>query len=87
MNFVDNWKSAWKFISIQCFAAIAAGQGAVGAIKVLGIKSDIYATYGTHIGTITIILAFLGGFGVLTQQDSLPSWLPMWKLKSPEDQK
>lgn len=87
MNFIDNWKSAWKFISIQCFAAIAAGHGAVGIADLFGVKGDFYATYGHEISTATIILAFLGGFGVLTQQDSLPDWLPMWKLRPPEEKK
>ena len=81
MTFTDRWKQAWKFISVQCFAAIAAGQAAVGAVAALGIKADIYAQHGTLIGTVTIALAFFGAFGVLVQQDSLPNWMP-WKLKS-----
>lgn len=85
MNFVDNWKRGWKFISIQCFAVIAAGHGAAGIAAIAGVTNDFYARYGHEISTATIVLAFIGGFGVLTQQDSLPDWLPMWKLKQPED--
>jgi hypothetical protein len=84
MNFIDRWKQAWKFISVQCFAAITAGQGAVGLVKVLGINEDIYSQHGTLIGTVTIALAFCGGFGVLIQQDTLPDWVPsFWKPKPP----
>jgi hypothetical protein len=81
MNIVENWKQVWKWISFQCFALIAAGHGTVGIVAFLGIPNEIYAQHGHLISTVTIVLAFLGSFGLLIQQDSLPDWVP-WKLKA-----
>lgn len=85
MKFADDWKTMWKWISFQCFALLIAGHGVPMLLAVFGINSgvlDAFAKEHTYaISIATIVVAFLGIFGLTIQQDTLPNWLP-WKLNT-----
>ena len=74
MILISNWKDCWKWISTQCFAAIAAGQSTYALYVMTLDKTEQIAfitTYGHYIALATIALAFFGAFGRNINQTSL----------------
>lgn len=64
MKLIDNWQSAWKWLSVNCMVVAAAIQGAW-----IYIPEDMRMDIPQHlVGIITIFLLILGVIGRLTKQ-------------------
>lgn len=59
MKLVDDWKQAWKWLSVNCMAVAAAIQGAWISLSD-DIRSEL-PQYAIHIATIAILVAGIGG--------------------------
>jgi hypothetical protein len=67
MNIVANWRNCWKWVSQQCFSAIAAGHMAL-ALLPADEQRAIYLQHAALISYTTVGVAFLGFFGRLVNQ-------------------
>jgi hypothetical protein len=59
MKLIDEWKSAWKFLSVNCMAMAAAIQGTW-----MTLSDDMKAELPKnifHIATIAVLVAGIGG--------------------------
>ena len=59
MRLIDEWKSAWKFASVNCMALAAAIQGTF-----MSLSDDMKAALHHnlfHIATIIVLVAGIGG--------------------------
>jgi hypothetical protein len=64
LNLVEDWKDAWKWISVNCMVLAGAIQGAW-----LYIPEDMKQSLPPHLVTgVTIALLFIGVGGRLTKQ-------------------
>lgn len=64
MSLVDDWKSAWRWFSMNCMVIATAIQGAW-----VYIPDDLRANVPAHlISTVTILLLTLGIVGRLVKQ-------------------
>lgn len=68
MNIVENWKTAWRWISLQCFTVIAAGHAAIAFAMSPEQQAALLIAHGTLISRITLAFAFLGFFGRFINQ-------------------
>ncbi len=72
VEFVDNWRSWWKWISTWCFAAIAAGHSALSFIPT-DQQIKLLQQHGPFISYVTVALAFCGFFGRMINQSPTDS--------------
>lgn len=59
MKLVDDWKQAWKWLSVNCMAVAAAIQGGW-----MSLSDDMRAElpkYAIHVATIAVLIAGIGG--------------------------
>lgn len=64
MKLVDNWRSSWKWFSMQCM-------GAAGAIQTTWalLSDDMKASIPSHwVAYLTIAILALGGIGRIISQ-------------------
>jgi hypothetical protein len=72
VTIVANWRNWWRWISTQCFLAIAAGHAAIAFALTPAQQADLLMQHGTLISRITLALAFLGFFGRFVNQTPQP---------------
>lgn len=72
MGIVENYKSWWRWISSQCFIAIAAGHAAIAFAMSPEQQAALLIAHGTAISRVTLALAFLGFFGRFVNQTPPP---------------
>jgi type IV secretory pathway TrbF-like protein len=64
LNLIEDWKSAWRFVSVNCMVGAAALQGAWVYIPA-DMKSSLPPNVVTY---VTIALLVIGVVGRLTKQ-------------------
>jgi hypothetical protein len=73
MRLIENWKAGWRWISSQCFIAIAAGHAAIAFAMSPEQQAALLIAHGTLISRVTLGIAFLGFFGRFVNQTSPPA--------------
>lgn len=75
MKFADDWRRSWRWVSVQAFGVIMAGHLALSILPPEE-RAAIERDYGRRISVATWVMAFLGFFGRITQQNGEPLSLP-----------